>query len=114
MKVVGNPRIQTSITAHAMRGTIMTLSCILNEKFLRFHLQDKHNASIKRTWRTKSENKNREKWRIAIGLHKKNLLSGLSSPPKKQSKCVAFDKGCVRRGGIGAMLQDKIRVGADV
>ena len=24
----------------------MPLSCILNEKFLRFHLQDKHNASF--------------------------------------------------------------------
>ena len=32
------------------------------ENFSRFHLQDKHNASIKRTWRTKSEGKNREKW----------------------------------------------------
>ena len=30
------------------------------ENFSRFHLQDKHNASIKRTWRTKSEGKNKE------------------------------------------------------
>ena len=31
------------------------------ENFSRFHLQDKHNASIKRTWHTKSEGKSSEK-----------------------------------------------------
>ena len=30
------------------------------ENFSRFHLQDKHNASIKRTWRTKSNRKNKK------------------------------------------------------
>lgn len=35
------------------------------ENFSRFHLQDKHNASIKRTWRTKSVGKNKEKWEYA-------------------------------------------------
>lgn len=46
-----------------MRGTIMQ-SLFFNEKFLRFHLQDKHNASMIRTWRTKSDSKNRKKKEI--------------------------------------------------
>ena len=33
-------------------------SLVLIERFSGFQLQDKHNASIKRTWRTKSEGKN--------------------------------------------------------
>lgn len=33
---------------------------VLIERFSGFQLQDKHNASIKLTWRTKSDGKNKE------------------------------------------------------
>ena len=36
------------------------LSLVLIERFSGFQLQDKHNASIKRTWLAKSESKNSE------------------------------------------------------
>lgn len=43
------------------------------ENFSRFHLQDKHNASIKWTWHTKSESKNREISEYIRGILEKNL-----------------------------------------
>lgn len=47
------------------------LSSVLNSQISYvYDSKDKHNASIRRTWHTKSESKNREKWGNARGLQK--------------------------------------------
>ena len=47
MKVVGITwKHKYGITAHADSVEPLCTSCVFNESFLRFHLQDKHNASI--------------------------------------------------------------------
>ena len=45
LKVVGNHRCRCNKAAHAIRVRTTMLSLHLIEKFLRFQVQDKHNAS---------------------------------------------------------------------
>ena len=63
---------------------------VLIERFSGFQLQDKHNASIKRTWRTKSDGKNKEFQKYARGKQEKtsSLFSSqvISNQPASEQK----------------------------
>lgn len=46
MKVVGNLKHKMCIAVHAGYAELAMQTLVLGENFLRFHLQDKHNASF--------------------------------------------------------------------